>query len=890
MTDKYNAGELEIVARLNMQEIHSEFKALKREIATEAENSGVLFVQKARLGLKSNQIGTIFQKDLASRMTKSAEKLGDEFAKGYRVSVSRGLKKTASSIKKIGLGGIGKGLGKSLLKGGVVGIGLEALNLGLRGLLSVGGSLKESFSRWKWPDYHSAKEAAEQLAASKERLNSVLEQSDKFLSKYAKQVDPARKALEDYRKASEKLKSTLDSSNGGPELGAGVDASGMENYLNGLDNAKTGQDGLNASVDKFVAAQKLAFEAEAFGEYENVLGELIEQQKLLAELEKDPKRQGDAIKEAEANVAELNSRLNQTRDTYKEIRDTPDSEIRAEIDKEINALKNRNEIMLAQAAGDEKRVKELQDQALEQQKLNEFMRAYKGDQDDAAAAAAEFMENLRAARKTEEERKAAEAYRLTLAKRHTSELNDQLAIAQANGDNIAVQALEDQLLLEQKIAEYKDAKFANYEARAKDYLAKMQAARVEAQKLAREELEIASQLEIAAAGGDENRVKELQDQQKEVELTAKYEAVGYDPLEANELAQAQMAQVEAALAQKRAKEEALALEQQLLALAERDLQIELERAKFDKNDKRIAEIEREFALRAKIQELTELGLSETDARQRAERELALYDLEKEIEARIRKNDQLLAERQSQLELAKLRADSTEIADLEKQIELLQKKRKYLKEGQTDAQATSSAQDDIEDINDAENIGKVKDLFKSGIKAAIEGDFEEFLADKLESAADSMFDSALDSLLDGLLSAEGPLAGLFGKDGPLSGLFGGEGGDGGLAGLFAGFFADGGVVPKGQFAIVGERGPEVISAGASPLRVTPINDNYAATATAGKIPDGGGMRAMSYAPVNNFYGHTQDDLQRSLDDRDRALKAEMPSMMDRHTFNQRRGMA
>jgi len=70
----------------------------------------------------------------------------------------------------------------------------------------------------------------------------------------------------------------------------------------------------------------------------------------------------------------------------------------------------------------------------------------------------------------------------------------------------------------------------------------------------------------------------------------------------------------------------------------------------------------------------------------------------------------------------------------------------------------------------------------------------------------------------------------------------------------------------------------------------MNDNISAGHAAALTPDGGGVRAMSYAPVNNFYGHTQDDLRRSLDARDSALKSEMPGLMDRHSFNRKRGMA
>lgn len=51
-----------------------------------------------------------------------------------------------------------------------------------------------------------------------------------------------------------------------------------------------------------------------------------------------------------------------------------------------------------------------------------------------------------------------------------------------------------------------------------------------------------------------------------------------------------------------------------------------------------------------------------------------------------------------------------------------------------------------------------------------------------------------------------------------GSFGPGGGAGGLSNLFAGFFANGGTIPAGQFGVVGERGPELVS---GPATVTPM---------------------------------------------------------------------
>jgi TP901 family phage tail tape measure protein len=41
----------------------------------------------------------------------------------------------------------------------------------------------------------------------------------------------------------------------------------------------------------------------------------------------------------------------------------------------------------------------------------------------------------------------------------------------------------------------------------------------------------------------------------------------------------------------------------------------------------------------------------------------------------------------------------------------------------------------------------------------------------------------------------------------------------IGNLFAGFFADGGFIPRGQFGVVGERGPELVS---GPAQITPLN--------------------------------------------------------------------
>lgn len=79
-----------------------------------------------------------------------------------------------------------------------------------------------------------------------------------------------------------------------------------------------------------------------------------------------------------------------------------------------------------------------------------------------------------------------------------------------------------------------------------------------------------------------------------------------------------------------------------------------------------------------------------------------------------------------------------------------------------------------------------------------------------SALDQFLQKMADAAYQAIAFGEGPLASLFG---------GGSSGGGFLSNLFAGFFADGGKIPSGQFGVVGEAGPELIS---GPATVTPLS--------------------------------------------------------------------
>lgn len=139
---------------------------------------------------------------------------------------------------------------------------------------------------------------------------------------------------------------------------------------------------------------------------------------------------------------------------------------------------------------------------------------------------------------------------------------------------------------------------------------------------------------------------------------------------------------------------------------------------------------------------------------------------------------------------------------------------------------------------ADNLAKASDGlrdFEDGSKRAADrfGD----LAASVITGSRSMSD-VLSQLGNQLLSSG--LSGLFGN------IFGGTG----LGNLFAGFFDQGGVIPAGQFAIAGERGPEIVT---GPARVTSRAD------TARLM--GGGARVSVPIQVNIEKGAERDEVRR-----------------------------
>lgn len=104
----------------------------------------------------------------------------------------------------------------------------------------------------------------------------------------------------------------------------------------------------------------------------------------------------------------------------------------------------------------------------------------------------------------------------------------------------------------------------------------------------------------------------------------------------------------------------------------------------------------------------------------------------------------------------------------------------------------------------------------------------------------------------------------------------------LSSGFAGFFQDGGVIPTGRFGVVGEAGPEIISAASGPLRVTPLGQ-------VASVQGGGGGQKIVYAPTYSINGASQAEINQL-----KRMMAEdresFTSKIQQYEFDKARGIA
>jgi len=117
----------------------------------------------------------------------------------------------------------------------------------------------------------------------------------------------------------------------------------------------------------------------------------------------------------------------------------------------------------------------------------------------------------------------------------------------------------------------------------------------------------------------------------------------------------------------------------------------------------------------------------------------------------------------------------------------------------------SAQKDISEFS-KQAARNIQDAVGDTVLATLEGRFDS-IADLWGNLVEKLLAQALAAKLN-----EALFGGLFGAGGQGTGLIGD---------LFGGFFASGGYLEPGKIGVVGERGPELIMAGASGTTVTPM---------------------------------------------------------------------
>ena len=157
-----------------------------------------------------------------------------------------------------------------------------------------------------------------------------------------------------------------------------------------------------------------------------------------------------------------------------------------------------------------------------------------------------------------------------------------------------------------------------------------------------------------------------------------------------------------------------------------------------------------------------------------------------------------------------------------------------KNGVSPAEAEAKVNRVRELTAEAEAIGEIRSQYEqlaggiasemtNAFKGVIDGtkSVEQAFSDMLQGIADKFLDMAMKLIQDAITQQ---LMGLFAN--VLGGGIGGAGGGGGFgvqpltSGLnFSGAFATGGVMPPNSTALVGENGPELISTGGAPARVT-----------------------------------------------------------------------
>lgn len=439
----------------------------------------------------------------------------------------------------------------------------------------------------------------------------------------------------------------------------------------------------------------------------------------------------------------------------------------------------------------------------------------------------------------------------------------------ARGNAAEIQALEDRKKLEADIVALRETGLDEGEAKriaqanlkavqdARKALASEKSAPATQKAIDKEDdlkadrarLDLTNQISVAQAAGNQAQIAALTRQLEIVQLAAEFEQAGYSP----DLAAKKAADQQVALDNAERDAQARA---QSLAISERELEIDLQAAAIRGDNGEVDRLARIFEIRQRVYDLKRLGLSDDLAQKQAEDEQRELDIATAI---AKKNFEYERELSFQLVLAETSGNTSEIERLEREISLLRTKNSLIAGGKRADIAEGQAKQEQIEIDKAELEGQIRDAAKGAFRAAVDGEFGDYLSNKLSNAADNMFDKAIDGLLDVLLNQV-----------DLGGIFGGGSGSG-LGSIFAGFFDSGGNIPSGQFGIVGERGPEIVT---GPANVMSRVDTSKALAAQGSQS----ITSVNYAPVYNLQGYTTADLNSELDRRAADARREFPALL------------
>jgi hypothetical protein len=372
-------------------------------------------------------------------------------------------------------------------------------------------------------------------------------------------------------------------------------------------------------------------------------------------------------------------------------------------------------------------------------------------------------------------------------------LEFQIKIAQYRGLN--TDALEDELAVLERADDLagRGVPTAKGTAQAQREVATVRALILEQREQELKAIEKANQAEIAGLQGKFAEQQALEDQLAVREKATKYEDEGLNRAEALV----------------KATRDVKDLRQAIIAGAETELRIEDDKRKIEELMLKGKFAQAETAARALEVEQRRLELEQkgvVNAAARAEEIQKELDDLRDIE-RLRAKEERRVDRE--IELLRLRGLDREAERRQRQADAESAARDNARVDGREYNPTDATV--IFDENQAADLeGKVREAWREGVKAALSGDFEDFLSNVLSRA----FDRAADELADALFD-------VFKKTSAQSGS-GSDSGSGFFSTLMkalpfltgGGARANGGSVSRGKSYLVGENGPELFTAGAS----------------------------------------------------------------------------